>query len=204
MFTGIVQQGILSRVRRRKGVLGLEITSRAVAKELRVGDSVAVNGVCLTAGKAGRRTFFVEATNETVARSTLAGLRPGQAVNLELPLRVGDRLGGHIVQGHVDRTATLARVAADGASRRMWFEVDPGLRRYLIPKGSVAVDGVSLTVVEAEGSSFEVMLIPHTLNETTLGQLESGDRVNVEVDMMAKYAERLMSAHTEKDGSHAV
>ncbi len=104
----------------------------------------------------------------------------------------------------MDRTATLAGVVADGVSRRMWFEVDSGLRRYLIPKGSVALDGVSLTVVEAEGSSFEVMLIPHTLNETTLGQLESGDRVNVEVDMMAKYAERLMSAHTEEDGSHAV
>jgi riboflavin synthase len=204
MFTGIVQQGMLSRVRRRKGVLGLEITSRAVAKELEVGDSVAVNGVCLTAGKAGRRTFFVEATNETVARSTLAGLRPGQAVNLELPLRVGDLLGGHIVQGHVDRTATLARAVADGASRRMWFEVGADLGRYLIPKGSVAVDGVSLTVVGAEGSTFEVMLIPHTLEETTLGRLESGDRVNVEVDTMAKYAERLMSVHTEPGGSHAV
>ncbi len=204
MFTGIVQRGVVSSARRRKEVLGLRVGSRPVARELRVGDSVAVNGVCLTAGKVGRRAFFVEATNETVSRSTLAGLRPGQAVNLELPLRVTDRLGGHIVQGHVDRTATLARVTSDGASRRMWFEVDPDLRRYLVAKGSVAVDGVSLTVVAAGENGFEVMVIPHTLKETTLGQLRSGDKVNVEVDMMAKYAERLMSAQTEKGGSGAV
>ncbi|MDQ3765948.1 MAG: riboflavin synthase [Actinomycetota bacterium] len=204
MFTGIVQPGVLSSARRRKEVLGLRVGSRPVARELRVGDSVAVNGVCLTAREVGRRTFSVDVTNETVTRSTLGGLRPGQAVNLELPLRVSDRLGGHIVQGHVDGTATMARITSDGASRRMWFEVDPALRRYLIPKGSVAVDGVSLTVVSAEKSSFEVMLIPHTLEETTLGHLQSGDSVNVEVDMMAKYAERLMSAQTEKDSSGAI
>ncbi len=203
MFTGIVQRGVLSSARRRKGVLGLKISSRSVARDLRVGDSVALNGVCLTARKVGRRSFHVEATNETVTRSTLAGLRAGQAVNLELPLRLNDRLGGHIVQGHVDRTASLAGAIPDGASRRMWFEVDPELSRYLIPKGSVAVDGVSLTIVETEGSSFEVMLIPHTLQATTLGQLESGDIVNVEVDMMAKYAERLMSARSERGGNGA-
>ncbi|MDQ3783673.1 MAG: riboflavin synthase [Actinomycetota bacterium] len=204
MFTGIVQPGVLTGARRRKGILGLKITSGAVARELLVGDSVAVNGVCLTATRVSRRAFSVEAANETVTRSTLAGLAPGQAVNVELPLRVNGRLGGHIVQGHVDGTATLARVVSDGASRRMWFEVDPALGRYLIPKGSVAVDGVSLTVVEAEGGTFEVMLIPHTLKQTTMGQLERGHQVNVEVDMMAKYAERLMSAQTEKGGSGAV
>lgn len=204
MFTGIVKSGMVTGVRRRKGVLGLTITSRAVAKELRVGDSVAVNGVCLTARKVGRRTFFVQATNETVARSTLAGLRRRQAVNLELPLRFTDRLGGHIVQGHVDGTGTLSRIEADGASRRMWFEVEASMHRYLIPKGSVAVEGVSLTVVEAEGSAFEVMLIPHTLQETTLGRLQTGHRVNVEIDMMAKYAESLMPAATARGESGAV
>ena len=203
MFTGIVQRGVLSRTRRRRGVLDLKIASRTVARSLRVGDSVAVNGVCLTARRVGPRSFHVEATNETVTRSTLAGLRPGEAVNLELPLKVTDRLGGHIVQGHVDATATVARVTRDGASRRMWFEIDGELRRYLIAKGSVAVDGVSLTVVEAEGSTFEVMVIPHTLRETTLGGLDTGDRVNVEVDMMAKYAERLMAAHSERGGDGA-
>ncbi len=204
MFTGIVRPGVVTGVRRRKEVLGLTITSRPVSKELRVGDSVAVNGVCLTATKVSRRTFFVEATNETLARSTLAQVRRRQTVNLELPLRLDDRLGGHIVQGHVDAAATVSRVEADGASRRMWFEVDPELHRYLIPKGSVAVDGVSLTVVEAEGATFQVMLIPHTLEETTLGGLHSGDKVNVEIDMMAKYAERLMPAGTAKGGSGAV
>ena len=204
MFTGIVRPGSVSGVRRSKDVLGLTITSRAVAKELRVGDSVAVNGVCLTAKKVSRRTFFVEATNETVARSDLAELRRRQTVNLELPLRLDDRLGGHIVQGHVDGTATVSRIEADGASRRIWFEVDPGLHRYLIAKGSVAVDGVSLTVVEVRGTAFEVMLIPHTLAQTTLGRLHRGDRVNVEIDMMAKYAEHLMPVGISKGGSDAV
>ncbi|MBA3349637.1 MAG: riboflavin synthase [Actinobacteria bacterium] len=175
-----------------------------MAGALGVGDSVALDGVCLTARKVGRRKFFVEATDETVARTTLDALRPGKAVNLELPLRVNDRLGGHIVQGHVDGTATLARIVQDGSSRRLWFRLDPELHRYLIPKGSIAVDGVSLTVVEANDGTFEVMLIPHTLQATTLGQLHGGDRVNVEVDMMAKYAERLMSAQIEKGGSGAV
>ena len=193
MFTGIVTHcGKVTSARNRGGLLELDVAAPEIARELRRGDSVAVNGVCLTATGTSRRRFSAQAMGETLARSTLEGLRKGSVVNLELPARLADRLGGHLVQGHVDGVARVVRVEdADGA-RRIWFEAADDILRYLVHKGSVALDGVSLTVVEVGRATFQVAIIPHTLNETTFGALKVGSAVNVEVDVVSKYVERLL------------
>jgi riboflavin synthase len=193
MFTGlVVTQGRVARARVRNEVLHLEVAAPAVARALKKGDSVAVNGVCLTATETSRKRFSMEAMAETLARSNLGSLSKGDSVNLELPARLSDRLGGHLVQGHVDGTARVVRIENfDGASR-VWFEADDGILGYLVPKGSVSLDGVSLTVVEVGRTTFQVALIPHTLAVTTLGAMQVGNRVNVEVDILAKYVERLL------------
>ena len=191
MFTGIViEQGTVKKAR-GKGMLELEIEAPHVSKELRIGDSVAVNGVCLTATSTGRKRFEVQAMQETLARSTLDGVRKGSLVNLELPARLNDRLGGHLVQGHVDGIGTAVRVEEDDGARLMWFEVDEDLLRYMVPKGSVTLDGVSLTLVDVGRTTFQVAIIPHTLAVTSLGSVRVGTPVNVEVDLLAKYVERL-------------
>ena len=191
MFTGIVvERGTVKRARER-GVLELEIEAPHVSKELRVGDSVAVNGVCLTATSTARRRFEVQAMPETLARSTLAEVKKGSLVNLELPARLNDRLGGHLVQGHVDGVARAVRVEEDEGARLMWFAVDEDLLRYMVPKGSITLDGVSLTLVDVGRTTFQVAIIPHTLEVTSLGSVEVGTEVNVEVDLLAKYVERL-------------
>ncbi len=192
MFTGIVvERGSVRRSRTRGGVLDLEIDAVGVARALDVGDSVAVSGACLTATATSRRRFSAEVVPETVARTTLGDLQRGDRVNLELPLRMTDRLGGHLVQGHVDGVARAARVEVEDDVRRVWFSAGDDVLRYLVHKGSVALDGVSLTVVEVGRETFQVALIPHTLRATTLGDISSGARVNVEVDIIAKYVERL-------------
>ena len=200
MFTGlVVARGSVRRARLRGGVLDLEIDAGAVARGLDSGDSVAVNGVCLTATSASRRRFSAEAVPETLARSTLGDLERGDPVNLELPLRMSDRLGGHLVQGHVDGVARAARVEEEDGVRRVWFTAGDDVLRYLVHKGSVALDGVSLTVVEVGRETFQVVLIPHTLRATTLGNIASGARVNVEVDIIAKYVERLIEGREGAD-----
>jgi riboflavin synthase len=197
MFTGlVVAQGKVKRIRDRAGGMELEIEAPKVARELDAGDSVAVNGACLTATSAGRRRFLVELMPETVARSTFARIERGANVNLELPLRLSDRLGGHLVQGHVDGVARVVRSEEDDGARRVWLSADEDIVRYVVGKGSVSLDGVSLTVVEAGRSTFQVALIPHTLGATTLGRLEIGSEVNVEVDILAKYVERFTSRAT--------
>jgi riboflavin synthase len=163
-----------------------------LVSELRTGDSVAVNGVCLTATSLENGSFVADAMNETLSRSSLGGLEAGATVNLELPLRAGDRLGGHVVQGHVDAVGEVVSVAEDGFARRIRIEAPPDLLRYVIEKGSIAVDGVSLTVAECDGRSFTVSLIPETLQRTNLGHAGTGDRVNLEVDVLAKYVEKLI------------
>lgn len=195
MFTGIVSHtGQLRKARRGNGVLEVVIDGRAIGRRLRRGDSVAVNGVCLTAIEVGRRRFSAQVMGETLARTTLVALAPKEEVNLELPVRPTDRLGGHIVQGHVDGVAEAVRVEQDGDARRLWLSAEHAILRYLVPKGSVALDGVSLTVVDVDKESFEVALIPHTLANTTLGRVRVGSRVNVEVDLVAKYVRRLAGA----------
>jgi riboflavin synthase len=193
MFTGIVtERGKVRRARQRGGILELEIEGRDIARELKRGDSVAVNGVCLTATTVGRRSFGAQIMEETLALSTLAQIDKGDLVNLELPARLDDRLGGHLVQGHVDGTAKVVRMQDEDGARRLWLTVDD-LLRYMVRKGSVSLDGVSLTLAEVGRTMFQVALIPHTLDMTTLGKLGVGSRVNVEVDIIAKYVERLNS-----------
>jgi riboflavin synthase len=195
VFTGIVtQRGVVHAARARRGSVELEIEAPDLARTLKRGDSVAVNGVCLTATEVRRRRFSVTVVEETVARSTIGELRRKDLVNLELPLRLSDRLGGHLVQGHVDAVAEATRVERDDAARRVWWSTGEDLLRYVATKGSIALDGVSLTVVEVGRTSFQVALIPLTLEETTLGRVRAGSRANVEADVIAKYVERLVTA----------
>jgi riboflavin synthase len=171
----------------------LEIETELVG-ELRDGDSVAVNGVCLTAVGIDRRSFSADVMNETLARSALATLARGAAVNLELPLRASDRLGGHVVQGHVDGVGLVAAVQQDGFARRLRIEAPPEVMGYVVQKGSIAVDGVSLTIAELEDRSFTVSLIPETLQRTNLGTVTPGAKVNLEVDLIAKYVEKAVQS----------
>jgi riboflavin synthase len=166
----------------------------ALAGELSEGDSVAVNGACLTATSVTPGGFTADVMEETLRRTALGSLRAGDPVNLELPLRAADRLGGHFVQGHVDGVGTVAAVEDEGFSRLVEIEADPGLMRYVVEKGSIAVDGVSLTVASLGEGTFGVSLIPETLERTTLGRASPGDSVNLEVDVLAKYVERLVGA----------
>ncbi len=192
MFTGLISD--LGRVRafeRDGSGAALQIDTR-LADELKPGDSIAVNGVCLTATDVEPGRFRAQAMNETLRRSALGALRAGAQVNLERALRAADPLGGHIVQGHVDATGVVRGVRGEGASRVLQIHTDERLGRYLVHKGSVALDGVSLTVSALLDDGFEVALIPETLARTTLGQLDEGAEVNVEVDILAKHVERLL------------
>ena len=166
-----------------------------LAAQLRPGDSVAVNGVCLTAVAAGGGAFSVDVMSETLDRSSLAHLFEGASVNLELPVRASDRLGGHIVQGHVDGMGRILQLEPEGGGARLTIEAPEELVRYVVEKGSITVEGVSLTIAALAPESFEIALVPHTLTATTLGSLAPGDEVNLEVDVLAKYVERLLEAH---------
>jgi riboflavin synthase len=191
MFTGLVSElGTVEAIDRDERGATLRVAA-GLAGELGEGDSVAVNGVCLTATRVSPEGFDTQAMNETLQRSALDSLRAGSRVNLELPLRAGDRLGGHVVQGHVDGTATVRALRDDGFSRVLELECAPALLRYVVLKGSIAVDGVSLTVSALDDDGFSVSLIPETLTRTTLGTVGEGDCVNVEVDVLAKHLERL-------------
>ena len=193
MFTGLVQRvGAVAGVERSDAGARITIETPLVA-ELSAGDSIAINGVCLTVVELNGGSFAAEAMNETLARSSLGDLAPGSEVNLELPLRATDRLGGHVVQGHVDGVGTIEEASADGFARRIRVEAPADVLRYVVEKGSIAVDGVSLTVTEVDERSFTVSLIPETLQRTNLGQLEAGSRLNLEVDVLAKYVEKLMA-----------
>lgn len=192
MFTGIVQElGHVAGVERNGDGLRLRIDA-GLADELAAGDSVAVSGVCLTAVDPADGTFTADLSPETVARSSLGSLAEGDPVNLELPLRPADRMGGHIVQGHVDGVGTMEVVSDGGNTRDVRFSAPAVLLRYVVEKGSVTVDGVSLTVTEVDDTGFSVSLIPETLERTTLGAGRPGRPVNLEVDVIAKYVEKLV------------
>ncbi len=192
MFTGLVEHlGVLTRAESSSEGLLLQVASE-LACELQVGDSVAVDGVCLTATEVADSRFAAEVMHETVARSALARLTEGEQVNLELPLRVSDRLGGHIVQGHVDGVGTVVDLRSDGFARRVRVQAPEEVLRYVVVKGSIAVSGVSLTVAEINERSFTVSLIPETLERTNLSEARIGTDVNLEVDVLAKYVEKLM------------
>jgi riboflavin synthase len=192
VFTGLVADlgRVVSAARSDDGVRLAVATS--LAGELSDGDSIAVNGVCLTATAIDGERFSTDVMNETLARSSLGGVDVGAEVNLELPLRAADRLGGHVVQGHVDGTGTIVGSTEDGFARRVQIEAPHDVLRYVVEKGSIAVDGVSLTVAAIDDRSFTVSLIPETLQRTNLGRADGGTKVNLEVDVLAKYVERLI------------
>jgi riboflavin synthase len=192
MFTGLVQdRGRIEAVDTTADGVRLRVRT-ALASELREGDSVAVEGVCLTATAVEPAGFDADVMTETLRRSTLGDLRAGSSANVELPLRAGDRLGGHVVQGHVDGIGEIGDVTQEGFSRRLFVLAPAELLRYVVEKGSIAVAGVSLTVADVSDEGFAVALIPETLERTTLGDLEGGDRVNLEVDVLAKHVEKLL------------
>lgn len=191
MFTGLVADlGTVSALERGEDGVRLRVAT-ALTPELAAGDSVAVNGVCLTAVDVNAGAFSADVMEETLRRSSLGPLGEGDAVNLELALRPSDRLGGHVVQGHVDGTGTVETVREQGFAHVVRIAAAPDLLRYVVEKGSIAVDGVSLTVSEVDDGGFAVSLIPETLERTTLGAAEPGRTVNLEVDVFAKYVEKL-------------
>jgi len=195
MFTGLVQgRGEVAAVEPTGDGVRLAIAS-PLAAELGQGDSVSVNGVCLTAIEPSATAFSADVMNETLRRSSLAEVAAGGEVNLELAMRASDRLGGHVVQGHVDGVGMVSEIAADGFARVVTISAAPELLRYVVEKGSIAVDGVSLTVSAVDDDALSVSLIPETLERTTLGGLAVGTPVNLEVDVLAKYVEKLVGAH---------
>jgi riboflavin synthase len=196
MFTGIISD--LGEVSARDGGR-FTIRCGYPPDSIALGASIACDGACLTAtGVAsepgGGSSFMVDVSNETLSRTTLDEWHPGRRVNLERALKAGEELGGHLVAGHVDGVGRIVDMRADGGSRRFVVEVPPDLARYIAPKGSVALDGISLTVNEVAGSRFEINIIPHTLTHTTLGARKPGDRVNLEMDLIARYVARLMAS----------
>lgn len=203
MFTGIVEeQGRVRRIERREGGARLEFEAHAVLEDAEIGASIAVNGCCVTVVDRGHDWWAADAVIETLDRTALGSLGVGDPVNFERPLRLADRLGGHLVQGHVDAVGRVEAtdVLPDG-STRLRYSAPPDLLRYVVEKGSITVDGVSLTVAGVEAEGFTVAVIPHTLAVTTLGVKPPGEPVNLEVDVLAKYVERLLDgAVTRKAG----
>jgi riboflavin synthase len=206
MFTGIIEEiGEVVAVRESADVVVFTVRGRTVTSDARHGDSIAVNGVCLTVVDpqgSTDGTFTVELMPETLKRSSLAAVASGTRVNLERAVPVGGRLGGHIVQGHVDGVATLLSRAPGERTDELRFSLAPDLARYVVEKGSITVDGVSLTVAGVSDDAFTVALIPTTLTHTTLGSLRPGDTVNVEVDVVAKYVERLTAGYSGAPSAH--
>ena len=198
MFTGIVQE--VGRLRERDAT-GMVVAAQATLAGLRNGDSIAVNGACLTVTATGEGWFTVDTMPETLRRTNLGSLRPGDPVNLEPALTLSTPLGGHVTQGHVDATGSLMDAQPEGEAVLMRFSLPPQLARYVVEKGFIAVDGVSLTVVECDDESFLVSVVEYTLEHTNLGHRSPGDPVNLEVDILAKYVEKLLSAQGRQQPS---
>ncbi len=199
MFTGLIEDlGTVESLQRTDEGARLRIASR-LAAELSLGDSIAVNGCCLTATAVDGDSFETEAMNQTLQITALDSIEEGSKVNLELAMKVGDRLGGHIVQGHVDGVGTVSSVEDDGFARRLKVDLPTQLLQFAVDKGSITLNGVSLTVAELGDTWAEVSLIPETLERTNLGELQAGSRLNVECDVVAKYVERLMSPFARKE-----
>ena len=194
MFTGIVRElGVVVEAEDAGGGKSLLVRAPETAARSGVGDSVAINGCCLTATATDGETIAFHAVPETISRTTLGALEPDDRVNVEPALRAGEELGGHYVQGHVDAVGHIQSVEAEGEGLRVFVEAPAGVLRYCVEKGSITVDGVSLTVAELDGEAFAVALVPHTLAATTLSELRPGQGVNLEADVLAKYVERLIS-----------
>lgn len=201
MFTGLIEDvGRVKGIESSPDGARLEVESR-LGGQLDPGDSIAVNGACLTVVVSGVNSFAVEAMNQTLQMTSLGGLSEGAPVNLEPAIAAGARLGGHLVQGHVDGVGSVTSTEADGFSRRVTVGLPIGAGRYVIPQGSITIQGVSLTVTEVDGDSASVSLIPETLDRTNLGELAVGDPVNVELDVIARYVEKMLSPYGESQGT---
>ena len=193
MFTGIIEEiGTIAEVQPISNGVTVKIRATTVLEDIKIGDSIAVSGPCLTVRDLEQDAFVADISEETCHRTTLRNCKVGTHVNLERSLRLGDRIGGHLVLGHVDEVATISGWKDEGSSSRMQVTLIPKVKPYIAYKGSIAVDGVSLTIANIYDDAFEVVLIPHTLNVTTLGKKQIGEIVNIEVDVMARYIETLM------------
>ncbi len=203
MFTGLVEsEGIITRIERVAGGSRLEVYAPEFGRDMSIGDSIAVDGVCLTVIKFIRGAFIADVSEETLSRTTLGALRQGAKVNLERALRLSDRLGGHIVTGHIDGVGSVVMRHPAGNSTVYQFSAPPEVMEYIVPKGSIAVDGISLTVAQTKDDGFAAAVIPHTEQSTTLGAKAVGASVNLEVDMMAKYVGRFVALYTgAQDGA---
>lgn len=198
MFTGIVEKlGTVIAIERRNGGGAIRIDGGWDLTEIGLGDSICVNGVCLTVSSLEGTAFSVDVSGETLRRTNLGDLRAGECVNLERALRLSDRLGGHLVTGHVDGTGTVNQILREGDSYRFQFAISREISRALVEKGSVAVDGISLTVSGLDQETFQVYVIPYTLEKTTLKLREPGNRVNIETDVIGKYVEKMLSSQRE-------
>jgi len=196
LFTGIIEEvGTIRRISKSADGAGLVIGAGEVLSDLKVGDSIAVSGPCLTVTALERNGFTAWAMPETLKKTTLNTAGAGDRINLERALALGGRLGGHLVSGHIDAVVTVGRRSLEGGAILLYFETPGHLLRYIIPKGSVALDGVSLTVIDLDSSGFSVGLIPHTAGQTTLGQKEPGEAVNLEVDLIGKYVEKILQPY---------
>jgi riboflavin synthase len=198
LFTGLIEEmGKVISIQRSSVMSTLLVEAKKVTKDLPIGSSVAVNGACLTAIRVSGSTFAAQISSETLNRTNLGKLTPGTGVNLERAMALGERLEGHIVSGHVDAVGTISRILSEGQGMRIWIETPPQLRRYIVEKGSIAVDGISLTVAGVDQNTFWIAVIPHTLKETTLGQARVEQGVNLEADVLAKYIESLLEYRKE-------
>lgn len=200
MFTGIVEDlGKVDKITKKaKDVVFVISTNKINVGELEQGESISINGTCLTVVTLGKGTFEVEASHETLDRTNLSRIRVGSRVNLERALRMGDRLGGHIVNGHVDGIGRMTSIEQKGESKEIWVTLIPELSRYVVEKGSIAVDGVSLTVNKVDGNKFSVNIIPYTQEATIFGDSKPGDLVNIECDIIGKYVEKFVTENIEK------
>lgn len=193
MFTGIIEEvGSIQRIKKGAAAV-LTVEAREVIRELRIGDSISVNGVCLTVIDRDRSSFAAEVSPETLSRSNLGELESGRSVNLERALRAGDRLGGHWVTGHIDAVGRIAGIAREESSLRITIQAPAEVLRYVVVKGSIAVDGISLTVASCDERGFSVAVIPFTARSTTLGRKQVGDSVNLEGDLLGKYVEKFLA-----------
>ena len=195
MFTGIVEEtGTLQRIQRGRASAVLTINAQKVLENTRIGDSIAVNGICLTVTSLGGGSFTADVMHETLNRTALSGLSPGSRVNLERAMAADGRFGGHIVAGHVDGVGTITRIRRDDNAIWFTFRAEPQILRYIVEKGSITVDGISLTVAEVGEDHFSISAIPHTVRETVLQERKKGDLVNLETDIIGKYVEKLLYA----------
>lgn len=199
MFTGIIEElGTVGQMDRRPDSIKLTIQARKVLEGTQLGDSIAVNGVCLTVTSMTDSSFTADVMHETMRRSSLSDIKSGSKVNLERAMQVGGRLGGHIVSGHIDGVGHIARIAADGIARVITISIPKDMEPFIVEKGSIAIDGISLTVVSVGNSQFSVSIIPHTMANTTLIDKHPGAVVNLETDVIGKYIHSFTTAHTGK------